>query len=137
MSCGKRLYYELCIMPYMAQRSGRQRAIMRYKEAEPDITTSGIGRNYKGFRIFHTIKTDDVEYIANDGAIRPATADEVDQFRKDLASAARKNAEIGKYISKFPLLQARENSAPDLKPELKPELKTELKPEPEGIQKTG
>ena len=106
----------------MAKRVGRQRAIMRYKEEEPDITTSGIGKNYKGFRMFHSLKTDDVEYIANDGAIRPANANEVQQFRKDLANAARKNAEIGKYVSKSPLLQIHEKVEP-------------FKPEPEDIQK--
>lgn len=94
----------------------------KYKEAEPDVSSTGIGKNYKGYRIFHSRKKDTIEHIGNDYALREATAEELAAFRRDLAAAARKDPKVARYLAEFPALRTRDE-------------KEAFKPEPDTIAK--
>jgi hypothetical protein len=92
----------------------------KYREMEPDVTGTGIGKCYKGFRIFHSRKKDAVEYIGNDYSLREPTTEELARFRKDLADAARRDRKVAGYLEEFPSLKIRAGM-------------DEFKPEPETI----
>src|SRR4030095_2105755 len=102
-------------------KGGRTRH--KYQEAEPVLTESGIGKNYKGFRIFHPREKDSVHLIGNAYSERKPTGPEMDQFRKDLAKAANSDRKIARYLEEFPQLKVKESGS--------------FKPEPETITKTG
>ncbi|MFN7991499.1 MAG: hypothetical protein U0R44_05055 [Candidatus Micrarchaeia archaeon] len=85
----------------MAKKSA---GLVRFREAEPDVTTTGIGKNYRGYRIFHTRKNGRFEFIENDGGTRNVSHEEREQFRKDLTAAARKDQKVASYLREFPQL---------------------------------
>lgn len=82
----------------------------KYKEAEPDVSGTGIGKCYKGYRMFHGRKKGMVEYIGNDYALREPTAEELERFRKDLAEAARRDPKVRRYLEEFPELKSRDGT---------------------------
>jgi hypothetical protein len=92
----------------------------KYKEKEPDLTSTGLGKNYKGFRIFHERKTDRIERIGDDYTLSAPGEGELARFRQDLAAAARKSAAIAAYIRQFASLRMQGEAEG-------------LKPEPEGM----
>ncbi len=100
----------------------RNRGGMRYIESEPKATTSGIGKDYRNFRIFHSVRSGMIERIENDGAAGPASAAEIEQFRRDLGVAAARDKEIRGYLARFPALRDRMADETG-----------GMKPEPEGI----
>jgi hypothetical protein len=87
----------------MKQRTYGKNA-SKYLESEPDLTNTGVGKNYDGFRIFHSRKRGDMEYIGRDYSLRPPNEAELKQFRKDLATAALNNPKIARYLEEFPAL---------------------------------
>ncbi len=91
----------------------------KYKDSEPDLTETGIGKNYRGYRIFHTRKNGRVERIGNDYSLGAPSEAELSQFRRDLARAAARDGRIARYLKDFPSL--REKSLPQpFKPEPEP-----------------
>jgi hypothetical protein len=96
----------------------------KYRESEPDVTGTGIGKNYDRYRIFHTRKKDEVEYIGNDYSLRAPTDAELAQFKKDLAEAAVKERKVARYLEEFPHLGIQKEAE-------------RFKPEPEPIAKAG
>ena len=91
----------------------------KYKEGEPDLTETGIGKNYRGYRIFHTRKKDRVERIGNDYSLGAPSEAELSQFMRDLARAAPRDKKIARYLQDFPSL--RERALPEaFKPQPEP-----------------
>lgn len=90
----------------------------KYKDSEPDLTGTGIGKNYRGYRIFHTRKSGKVERIGNDYSLGAPSEDELSQFKRDLARAAARDGKIARYLKDFPSL--REKALPDFKPQPEP-----------------
>lgn len=91
----------------------------KYKEGEPDLTETGIGKNYKGYRLFHTRKRDTVERIGNDYSLSAPSESELGQFKRDLARAAARDRKIARYLQDFPSL--RERALPEaFKPQPEP-----------------
>ncbi|MEW6034983.1 MAG: hypothetical protein AB1529_00080 [Candidatus Micrarchaeota archaeon] len=88
-------------------RRGRKREEdrMGYRDSEPDVTSTGIGKTYDGFRMFHSRKGLLEHISSSDGALRAATDEEAAQFRKDLARAAAKDSKVAKYLGEFPELR--------------------------------
>ncbi len=86
----------------MARRNLRG---MRYVEGPPQATTSGVGKDYRGYRIFHSLRTGLIERVENDGATGPASEAERVQFRKDLTAAASRDKGVRDYLSRFPGLR--------------------------------
>ena len=102
----------------------------RYKECPPDITGTGAGKNYDGFRIFHTRKSGLIEHILADGSIRPASTEERERFVTDLTAASHKDDKVRGYLDKFRGLRL-EGYKPE--PELTPSAGgTEARQEAEG-----
>lgn len=87
-----------------AFRSGR----FGYHDAEPDVMETGIGKNYEGYRIFFSQKTQAIDYIGDNHDERPANPEEVDRFKKDLAAAAIANEGVRMYIEVHPVLRVYE-----------------------------
>lgn len=81
----------------------------RFKEAEPQATESGIGKNYDGFRMFHSRRTGKVDFINDDYSEREPTPGELERFRKDLQSAALRDRKVASYLSDFPDLGRKES----------------------------
>ncbi len=79
----------------------------KYKESEPDLTGTGIGKNYRGYRIFHTRKKDRVERIGNDYSLGAPSDAELSRFKMDLAKAAARDKKIARYLQDFPSLRER------------------------------
>ncbi len=101
----------------------------KYKDSEPDLTGTGIGKNYRGYRIFHTRKTGKVERIGNDYSLGAPSEDELSRFKMDLARAAARDKKIARYLQDFPSL--RERALPEaFKPEPEPPIASQ--PEQSG-----
>ncbi len=103
----------------MARRNLRG---MRYVEGPPQATTTGVGKDYNGYRIFHAARTGLIERIENDGETRRPSEAEAERFRKDLSAAASRDKEVRAYLSRFPGL--RHCGMQEL---------AGMKPEPEGM----
>ncbi len=88
-------------------RKGRRREEdrMGYRDSEPDVTSTGIGKTYNGYRMFHSRKGLLEHISSSDGALRPATGEETARFRKDLARAAARDSKVARYLRDFPELR--------------------------------
>jgi len=80
----------------------------RYAGSEPDITTTGVGKNYDGYRMFYDIKEDKIKYIGNDYATRDPSASELMIFKMDLQIAARTNPNVARCLELYPKLRLDE-----------------------------
>ncbi|MEW6722185.1 MAG: hypothetical protein AB1324_02905 [Candidatus Micrarchaeota archaeon] len=102
-------------------RGNGGRTKFKYREGEVKLTQTGIGKDYSGFRIFHTRKSDRLERIGNDYSLSEPSDEELRAFRDDLAKAARKDAKIARYLDEFPRLKIRAETEA-------------LKPEPDNLR---
>ncbi|HSB46817.1 MAG TPA: hypothetical protein VLD37_02300 [Candidatus Bilamarchaeum sp.] len=100
-------------------RKGRQGKYQtRYKEGSVEVKESGMGKDYDGFRMFHSRKKDEVTCINDDYSEREPTESELARFRKDAAEAARGDRRVGRYLEEFPKLKIRsESEALKMEPE--------------------
>jgi hypothetical protein len=87
---------------------GRTVKLKGYGESEPDITTTGVGRGYTGYRIFYYFKEDSFRYIGRDYSSRDPSDSELKQFKADLAKAAGTNANVVQCLGKYPKLRLDE-----------------------------
>ena len=78
----------------------------RYKESPPDVTSTGIGKNYPGCRIFHWKSDGKTELIDQDYSKRDPNPDELARFRRDLTAAAISMPEVEQYLAQYPELRA-------------------------------
>ncbi len=110
----------------MAKRGGGR---CRFHEAEPDVSASGIGKNYNGHRIFHARRTRLTEYIFSDGTTVIASKADSDKFRHDLSEAAKKDTKVADYLKLFPELRiGAAGEVSGFKPEPEPESKADALP---------
>jgi hypothetical protein len=72
-----------------------------YRDSKPDVKETGIGKNYSGFRIFHTLRNGAFEYISDRGSTGYATRAEIDHFKEDLRRAAATDVKVAAYIKRF------------------------------------
>jgi hypothetical protein len=72
-----------------------------YRDSRPDVKDTGIGKNYAGFRIFHSKRNGAFEYISDKGSTGCATRAEIDRFKEDLRRAAANDAKVAAYIKRF------------------------------------
>ncbi len=76
----------------------------RYCESEPDITSTGIGKNYNGYRIFYDSKTDTTVYIGEDYTRRDPNETEFLLFKMQLTESAGTNPAIAERLKLYPWL---------------------------------
>lgn len=92
-------------------RKGRQGKYQtKYKEGPVEVKESGVGKDYPGFRIFHSRRKDEVTYIGDDYSERSPSESELARFKKDLQGAASHDKRVARYVSEFPGLMLK----PDL-----------------------
>jgi hypothetical protein len=76
-----------------------------FVDREPEITSSGIGKDYLGFRMFHFKNGTAIEYIGKEYELRAPSQAEAQGFKRDLAIAAKNKPEIAQYIGQHPELK--------------------------------
>jgi hypothetical protein len=86
-------------------RPGRPAVTSRkYADTAPDVTGSGIGKCYPGFRIFYSMRTGGFEHINAEYETRPALPEEVLRFRQDVTRAAKGDAKVAEFLRAHPEL---------------------------------
>lgn len=83
-----------------------------FRDSPPDVTDTGIGKNYNGHRLFHSRRTCVIEYILYDGSRRAPDPPDVETFKRDLTEAARNgDVKVRRYLREYRNLMAKENGA--------------------------
>jgi len=102
------------------KKLGRKSSHNGYRDNAPDLKESGVGKDYRGYRIFYTAKNGTFEHIDNGYYTRPATRDEIAQFKMDLRRAAATDTRMARYILTHMNLQPLVETAAPLKEPIAP-----------------